>query len=134
MQYYAAGRLRGAGKIFGPLSKLISAKPEHNTAIETALAANIQNIVVDNEETAKAAIRYLKQSGAGRATFCPVSSVTPQEETAEQRETMRCAGCIGRADLLVDCDAEFRKIVSRFLGRTMIFSDLDAAAAAARQT
>ena len=134
MQDYAAGRLRGAGKIFGPLSKLISAKPEHNTAIETALAANIQNIVVDNEETAKAAIRYLKQSGAGRATFCPVSSVTPQEETAEQRETMRCAGCIGRADLLVDCDAEFRKIVSRFLGRTMIFSDLDAAAAAARQT
>jgi len=133
MQDYSSGKLTGTGLILGPLSKLINAKQEHNTAIETALAANIQNIVVDNEDTAKAAIRYLKKNNAGRATFCPISSVTAQDDTYEQREAQKHPGCIGRADTLVDCSADLKNIVSRYLGRTLIFTDLDSAADAARQ-
>ncbi len=131
MRDSAEGRIPGAGKIYGPLSKLITVKPEHATAIETALAANIQNIAVDTEETAKAAIRYLKQTGGGRATFCPVSSVTPQEDTAELKKASAEPGCVGYADTLVACDKRFSDILSRYLGRTLIFSDLDSATAAA---
>ncbi len=132
MQDYANGSFKTAGKVYGPLSKLIFARPEHNTAIETALAANIQNIVVDNEETARDAIYYLKHNNAGRATFCPVSSVTPQEETYEQTQAQKCKGCIGRADELVDCDPMYRDILSRFLARTLIFTDLESATEAAK--
>ncbi|MBQ7011316.1 MAG: chromosome segregation protein SMC [Clostridia bacterium] len=132
MQDYASGKLKTSGKIYGPLSKLISAKPEHSIAIETALAANIQNIAVDTEETARDAIYYLKNNNGGRATFCPVSSVTPQEETYEQTQAQKCAGCIGRADELVDCDPIYRDIVSRFLARTLVFTDLESATEAAK--
>lgn len=132
MQDYANGSFKTRGKVYGPLSKLIFAKPEHNTAIETALAANIQNIVVDNEETARDAIYYLKNNNAGRATFCPVSSVTPQEETYEQTQAAKCKGCIGRADELVESDSMYRDILSRFLSRTLVFTDLESATEAAK--
>ncbi|MBQ7171370.1 MAG: chromosome segregation protein SMC [Clostridia bacterium] len=131
MRDWSEGRIAGAGKIYGPLSKLITVKPEHAAAIETALAANIQNIAVDTEETAKAAIRHLKKNNGGRATFCPVSSVSPQEDTAELKKASGEPGCIGYADTLVSCDKRFSDIISRYLGRTLIFSDLDAATAAA---
>jgi len=132
MQDFANGSFRTKGKVYGPLSKLITVKPEHTVAIETALAANIQNIVVDNEETAKDAIYYLKRNNAGRATFCPVSSVTPQEETYEQTQAQKCGGCIGRADELVESDEAYRDILSRFLGRTLVFEDLETATEAAK--
>ncbi|MBR6742384.1 MAG: chromosome segregation protein SMC [Clostridia bacterium] len=132
MQDYAAHKLSTNGKIYGPLSKLISVKPEHSTAIETALAVNIQNIVVDNEQTAKEAIYYLRDNNAGRATFCPISSVTSQDETYEQKEAQKCAGCVGRADELVECDKSIRSIVERYLLRTLVFTDLESATDAAR--
>ncbi|MBQ2733983.1 MAG: chromosome segregation protein SMC, partial [Clostridia bacterium] len=132
MQDYANGSFKTKGKVYGPLSKLISTKPEHSIAIETALAANIQNIAVDNEETARDAIYHLKHNNAGRATFCPVSSVTPQEETYEQTQAQKCKGCIGRADELVECDPMYRDIIARFLLRTLVFTDLESATEAAK--
>ena len=75
MKEYLGGRISGAGRIHGPLSSLINIDKKYITAIETALGASLQNIVVDSEDTAKAAIGALKSAGAGRATFYPLTSV-----------------------------------------------------------
>ena len=132
MQKYEQGGIRGAGKIYGPLSKLIGASPEHIVAIETALGANIQNIVVDNEETAKAAIRCLKDNRAGRATFYPVSAIRSSGETEEVRRAASCAGYVGRADRLVTFDPAYKDIIEWLLIRTVVFDTIDHATDAAR--
>ena len=139
MEGYAAGRItdaRGAkcGKIYGPLSKVISVDREYVTAIEIALGVNLQHIVVEDESVAKAAIHYLKQSQAGRATFFPVSSMRAQTPTAEMEDAADCKGYIGVASELVDCEDKFREIVGQLLGRTVVFDNLDHATEMARRT
>ncbi len=132
MQQSEKGAIRGAGKIYGPLSKLISTKAEHITAIETALGASIQNIVVDNDATAKAAIACLKENRAGRATFYPISAMRSSGETDDIRRASTFAGYVGRADQLVQFDATFREVVVSLLIRTVVFDNLDHANEAAR--
>ena len=133
MNQYNNGRISGAGKIYGPLSSLISIDKKYITAIETALGASLQNIVVENEETAKAAIRALKNANAGRGTFYPISAIRSATETDEIREAKSLAGFIGRADTLVSSDARYRSIVEWLLLRTLVFDDIDNAAAAAKR-
>ena len=130
MKKYAEGAItdkRGnrCGKIYGPISQLISVDDKYVTAIETALAANIQHVVVEDESVAKAAIFTLKHSDAGRATFAPLTSVKPLTVTAEMREAAGFEGYIGIADELVSCDAKFEKVISSLLGRTVIFDTID---------
>ena len=121
-----------AGKIYGPLSQLISVDDRYVTAIETALGANIQFIVVEDDEVAKAAIATLKRENAGRTTFFPRSSMNRQSVTAEMREASGYVGYIGIADELVSVDSKFSDVISNLLGRTLIFDTLDNASAMAR--
>ena len=121
-----------AGRIYGPLSQLISVEDRYVTAIETALAANIQHIVVEDDNVAKAAIYALKKENAGRATFFPVSSMKGQSATQEMRDAAGFSGYIGIADELVSADAKFSNVLSSLLGRTLIFDTLDNANAMAR--
>ena len=66
--------------IIGVVADIIKVDPKYETAIETALGGNIQNIVTEDEETAKRMIGFLKKARAGRATFLPLTSITrPQE-------------------------------------------------------
>ena len=132
MRRYSEGGVDGAGVIYGPLSKLISARDEYITAAETALANNIQSIVCDNEQTAKAAIRLLKTSGQGRTTFYPLTSVHAQDETEEMRRAYKCRGYIGTASDIIDCDDKFRIVLDSVLGRTLVFDNLDNASECAR--
>ena len=132
MQRYENGAIRGAGKIYGPLSKLISTESAYVTAIETALGQSIQNIVVDTDATAKAAIACLKENRAGRATFYPISSIRSSGDTEEIRRASALAGYVGRADQLVSYDKTFRDIVEWLLIRTVIFDTLDHASEAAK--
>ena len=137
MKKYAEGGITDrygnkAGKIYGPLSQLISVEDRYVTAIETALAANLQHIVVEDDAVAKAAIFALKKENAGRATFFPVSSMKGQSATQEMRDAMGFTGYIGVADELVIADAKFSNILSGLLGRTLIFDTLDNANAMAR--
>ena len=130
MQEYAKGNIRSAsgapcGKIYGPLSQLVSVKDEYVTAIETALGTNLQNIVVEDEEVAKAAIFTLKRAQAGRATFFPLTSMKAQGVTPEMEQAARYAGYIDVADRLLDTDEKFGKIMSALLGRTVIFDNID---------
>ncbi len=132
MRRYGEGAVEGAGVIYGPLSQLISARDEYITAAETALANNIQSIVCDNEQTAKAAIRLLKASGQGRTTFYPLTSMHPQDETEEMRRAYKCKGYIGTASEIIDCDDKFRVVLDSVLGRTLVFDDLDNASECAK--
>ena len=122
-----------AGKIYGPLSQLISVDDRYVTAIETALAANIQFIVVEDDEVAKAAIATLKRENAGRTTFFPLSSMSGQTVTAEMKEASGYEGYIGIADELVTADKKFSNVLSSLLGRTLVFDTLDNASAMSKQ-
>ena len=133
MKEYQGGRLSAQGKIHGPLSSLINIEKQYITAIETALGASLQNIVVDNEETAKAAIGALKAANAGRATFYPISAIKSSSETDEIRQAAKLYGYVGRADRLVDSKADYRQVIEWLLLRTLVFDNIDNAARAAKQ-
>ena len=133
MKEYQGGRLSAQGKIHGPLSSLINIEKQYITAIETALGASLQNIVVDNEETAKAAIGALKAANAGRATFYPISAIKSSSETDEIRQAANLPGYVGRADRLVDSKADYRQVIEWLLLRTLVFDNIDNAAKAAKQ-
>ncbi len=138
MKKYAEGAITDrfgnkAGKIYGPLSKLINVEEKYINAIETALAANLQHIVVEDEGVAKAAMFALKKAEAGRATFFPLTSMREQSATPEMREASGYRGYIAVADELVECDAKFSKIISGLLGRTVVFDTIDNATAMSKE-
>ena len=125
MRSYSEGKIDG-GKIYGPLSSLITVESKYVTAIETALGAAIQNIVVDEERTARAAINCLKRNNAGRATFFPLTSVRPAPEpTREMKQAASFNGYIGIASELVSADAKFNAVLSSMLGRIIVFDNLE---------
>lgn len=137
MKQYADGRItdvHGApcGTIYGPLSKVISVDDQYLTAIEIALGANLQNIVVEDESTAKAAMYALKRGEAGRATFFPLTSMKATQPTRELTDAAGYAGYIGTADALVSADARFRDVISSLLGRTVVFDNIDHATVMAK--
>ncbi len=125
----ARGSIRG---IIGPVSKQINVERRLTLAIETALGANIQNIIVENEAAAKSAIEYLKRENAGRATFYPLTSIKAQKLNINPSTLKQSAGYIGIADELVECEENCRSVISYLLGRTVIFDTLDNASVTAK--
>ncbi len=139
MESYKNGRVtdqsgRKCGKIYGPLSNLISVSRDHVTAIEAALAANLQHIVVEDDVVMKAVSRYLKEHRVGRVTLFPISAMRAQTPTAEMEEAKHCAGYIGVASDLVNSEEKFKGIIGSLLGRTVVFDDLDHANEMAKRT
>ncbi|MBQ7336342.1 MAG: chromosome segregation protein SMC [Clostridia bacterium] len=137
MKQYNEGRItdvHGApcGTVYGPLSKVISVDDKYLTAIEIALGANLQNIVVQDEATAKAAMFALKRGEAGRATFFPLTSMRATAPTRELSDAAGFEGYIGVADSLVVSDAKFREVLSSLLGRTVVFDNIDHATVMAK--
>lgn len=133
MKEYSQGNISGSGKIHGPISSLINVDKKYITAIETALGSSLQNIVVENEETAKAAMYALKRANAGRATFYPISSIKSSAETDEIRAAKNMEGYIGRADTLVDSDSAYRSIIEYLLLRVVVFDNIENASLAAKK-
>ena len=122
MQETQRGKL---SNIHGPVSRLIRTDDNFTLAIEIALGAAMQQIVVGTEQDGKAAISYLKRTGGGRATFLPMNTV--QGRTLQENGLDNCRGYVGIASMLVSCDDRYRGIVENLLGRTVIVTDLDAA-------
>ncbi len=116
------GSLRG---IHGAVADLIKTVPKYALAVETALGASLQSIVVDREEDAKAAIEHLKRRNAGRATFLPLSVIKPNE--LNERGLAGEEGAEGLASELVSCEDRYKSVVSNLLGRTVVAEDLDSA-------
>ena len=130
MQAHSEGRLRG---VHGPLSHLVKVDSQYTVALETALGAALQNIVVDDEAAAKAAMYALKNANAGRATFYPLSSIKGQTRTRELEEASRSEGFVGYADELISTDAKYRDIVSSIVGRIAVFDNIDNATVIAKR-
>ena len=123
MRAAGARRLRG---IIGPVSAILKVEPGCEVAVETALGAALQNIVVENEAAAKAAIALLRSDNAGRATFLPLDTVQPGVFRG------RLSGTARLASSLVQADARYDNIVSNLLGRIIVVEDINEAPRVAR--
>ncbi len=123
-----SGKLAG---IYGPVSRVITVPKQYATAIEIALGGAMQNIVVGSDEDAKKAIRYLKSTDGGRATFLPLNTIKPRELRESGLED--CYGFVGVASQLCDCDDKFRNIRDNLLGKIVIAEDLNSAASLAKR-
>ena len=128
MQESDRKRLQG---IHGPVSKLIRVEDAYTIAVEIALGSAMQQIVVDNEQCAKAAIQHLKRTDSGRATFLPMTVV--KGRMLNEQGVERSNGFVGIAADLVHCEPKYRDIVKDLLGRTVIAEDMDSAIAIANR-
>lgn len=122
------GRLKG---VFGPVSRVISVPSKYGVAIETALGAAMQNIVVDTDNDAKNAIAFLKSTDGGRATFLPLNTIKSRD--LNENGLDNCYGFIGVAADLCSCEDKFKNILYSLLGRIVIAEDLNSANAIAKK-
>ena len=120
MQASERKALRG---VRGPVANLMKVDKKYAVAIEIALGAGLQNIVVEREEDAKSAIQLLKQRDGGRATFLPLSSI--RGEALRDARVQNEYGYVGLASELVEYDREYDGIFKNLLGRTVVVEDLD---------
>lgn len=118
--------------IVGVVADIIKVDKEYETAIETALGGNIQNIVTDDEETAKRMIGFLKKNRFGRATFLPLTSITNPQEF-KTPDVLNEKGAIGLADSLVKTDAKYANVAKAMLGRIAVIDNIDNAVKIARK-
>lgn len=110
--------------VIGVIADLFTSDKEYETAIETALGGALQNIVTEDEQSARACVDFLKKNRHGRVTFLPVSSVSPKEKFRSP-EAIEEKGAIGLASELVECDYKFRDICEFLLGRILVCENLD---------
>ena len=122
------GKLRG---VCGPVSRVISVPSKYGVAIETALGAAMQNIVVNTDEDAKQAIRYLKSTDGGRATFLPLNTIKSRE--LRENGLDDCYGFVGVASELCYCEEKYNNILGSLLGKIVIAEDLNSATAIAKK-
>ena len=117
--------------ILGVVADLFHTEKRFELALETALGGRIQNIVTDNEQTARQMIDYLKENRLGRATFLPLSSVQgsafPRPEAAKEK------GALGIASDLVNVEPKYRGVAAYLLGRTLVVDHIDHALVIARK-
>lgn len=128
MKESGRGALRG---IYGPVSQLITVKEKYSAAIETALGAAVQNIVVDNETDAKRAMGFLKEHRAGRATFLPITAIKGRVLSEQGLDDQY--GFVSIASDLVSYDNKYSEIIRWLLGRTAVAEDIDSAIAIAKK-
>ena len=128
MQEAERGKLRN---IHGPVSRLIRTEDGYTVAIEIALGAAMQQIVVGSESDGKAAISFLKRTGGGRATFLPLTGI--QGRLLQETGLESCRGYVGIASQLVSCEKTYQAIIDNLLGRTVIVQDMDAAISMAQK-
>ena len=114
--------------IRGVVADIIHVQKDYEFAIETALGGSIQNIVTDNEQTAKRMISFLKKNRYGRATFLPLSNISGRGGLA-QKDVLREPGVVGTANTLVEADAEYSELVMYLLGRVLVVDNIDHAIA-----
>lgn len=118
--------------LLGVVSDLIQVEKKYEIAIETALGGSIQNIVTEDEETAKRMIAYLKQNRYGRATFLPLTSVDGRGGF-KTMDALKEKGVIGLANTLVKTDAKYEGVTAYLLGRVIVAETIDDAIALARK-
>ncbi len=129
MREAGRGMLRG---ICGPVTRLLNVPRDYAVALETALGAAMQNIVVETEQDAKGAIQFLKQREIGRATFLPLTTI--RGNVLDPRDMEKMPGFVGVASRLCGCDPKYHGVRDSLLGRVAVAEDLDSAVAIAKRT
>ena len=118
--------------IHGVIADLIKVDKRYETAIETALGGSIQNIVTDNEDTARQMIEYLKKNRYGRATFLPLTSVSAPEHVQAEK-ALGETGVIGIASSLVHTEPQYEGVAGHLLGRVLVMDTIEHAVNVARK-
>ena len=116
--------------IHGVVAELVNVPGKYEIAIETALGGALQNIITDNETTAKYLIEFLKRGKYGRATFLPLTSVG---KNSDKYDDLNEKGVLGVASDLVKCKDTYRGIIDSLLGRTYVVDNIDNAIAIGRK-
>lgn len=120
--------------IHGAVAQIITCSKEDELAIETALGNTFQDIITDDESAAKQAIEYLKTNRLGRATFLPITAVTPKYmESDAVKKLKNVRGYIGIASNLVKYESKYENVIASLLGKVAVFEDIDSAIFAAKQ-
>jgi len=118
--------------IIGVVADIIKTKKEYETAIETALGQSIQNIITEDEKTAKDLIAYLKINKFGRATFLPLTNIRPAKNL-HNHSVLSENGVIGIASSLVETENKFHELIEHLLGRIIVIDNIDNATKVARK-
>jgi len=110
-------------KICGVVADILEVEKKYEKAIEIALGGNYQNVITEDEATAKSLIEYLKAQKAGRATFLPITNIKP---TIQKNSAIRLEkGFVGYGDELVESSHKYADILSFLLGRTIIVKEIN---------
>jgi chromosome segregation protein len=120
--------------ILGAVAQLLTVPDAYVTAIETSLGAALQNIVTEDEQTAKAAVEFLKAGRLGRATFLPLESIRAQGARDLELKASAASGSLGLASSLVEVEPRFRVLKEMLLGRTIVATDLNSALRISRES
>lgn len=111
--------------IYGALGQLIKVSKQYEKAIEVALGGSVQNIITENENTAKSAIEYLKKNNLGRITFLPINII--KENKIDEKDLKNIDGYLSLACEVVQVDNKYKNIIENILGRTILVKDIDIA-------
>lgn len=117
--------------IIGVVADIIIVDKKYETAVETSLGGNIQNIVTDNEKTAKKMIEYLKKNKFGRATFLPLSDITADADYDKKLDNEK--GVLGPVSNFVKTDERYLEIIRYLMGRFILVDNVDNALLLARK-
>ena len=120
-------------RVHGVVAMLMKVPKDLETAVDMVLSSALQNIVTEDEHTAKELIQYLRENRLGRATFLPVTTIRGRTLNNEERKVLTLPGCVGVASELIAFDEKYRPIMENLLGRTIIAEDLDAGIAIMRK-
>lgn len=122
------------GGIVGAVSEHLTFDMHYQTALEIALGASSQHIIVEDENAATKAIDFLKRNRAGRATFLPLTTIKARTISSQNQDAIAVSpGFLGMADELVTFDTRLEAIFKNLLATTAIFDTVEHARAAARQ-
>ncbi len=118
--------------IVGVVADIIKVDKEYEIAIEIALGGSIQNIVTEDEETAKKMIEFLKKNHFGRATFLPLTSIA-KPQAFKISDALKEKGVIGLANTLVQTEVKYENVAKTMLGRILVIDHIDNAVKIAKK-
>jgi len=118
--------------IIGVVADIIKTNKDYEIAIETALGPSIQNIITEDEKTAKELIAYLKANKYGRATFLPLTNIR-SANNLHNHSVLNEKGVIGTASSLVETDSKYHELIEYLLGRVIVIDNIDNATLVARK-
>lgn len=124
---------RGDSAVHGVVAGILKTPKQYERALDMVLGAALQQIITDDEQTAKRLIEYLRENRFGRATFLPMTTVRGRTLSGEERQVLSMPGCLGVASELVTYEPQYRSIVESLLGRTVVAENLDAGIAIMRR-